>query len=314
MSRKAMSFALTVAMIIAFSLSAGATTFMRIGTASVGGGFYQIGNCIAQLGNEKLDDVNFSAVTGGSIKNCYNLQKGDVELGLVQSATLYDAANGSGVFKEKLGKLRFVTAIYSMPFHILYNKKAEISKIEDFKGKKIDFGPIGGGIEVNTACLLSAYGISTDDVKMERFNKTESSEALKVGRSQGHVWGTTVPNAMVTDMIRSGKVGLLTMSPEKVSEAVKKYPFYSPAIIPGGVYAGYDDDMITIASTGVLVARDDIPDEVIYSLLKTMYDNSDLLGKRLSYFRHFGLKAALNGLCLPIHPGATKFYKEEGLM
>lgn len=117
-----------------------AEVFVRIGTSSVGGGFYLIGNTIAQLGTQKLKDVNFTAVTGGSIKNCINLGNKEIELGMVQSSTVNDAWNGTGSFKHQIKTLRYVTAIYPMPAHILVNLSANIKSIADFKNKKVDYG------------------------------------------------------------------------------------------------------------------------------------------------------------------------------
>ena len=289
-------------------------TFVRIGTSSVGGGFYQIGNTIAQLGNRQVKDMNFTAVTGGSAKNCFNLAKEDIELGIVQSATLQDAWKGEGPFDGKpLKDLRFVTAIYPMPFHILVNRKAAIEKIGDFKGKRVDLGPIGGGIEVNAQRIFDIYGLTMEDVNIQRFGRSEVSEALKTGRSEAHIWATSIPNAMVTDMVNSDKVGLIGLENDKIKKIVDVYPAFSASFIPGGVYAGFDQDIPTVAAVGVLVTHKDMSDEVIYKITKMLYENVDFLKKRLNYFKYFSLDHALDGKCLDIHPGAKKFYQEQGL-
>ena len=310
--RNFLGFILVIA--LAGAALADSTTFVRIGTSSVGGGFYQIGNTIAQLGNRQLKDMNFTAVTGGSAKNCFNLAKKDIELGMVQSATLQEAWKGEGSFNGKpLKNLRFVTAIYPMPFHILVNKKAEIEKIMDFKGKRVDLGPIGGGIEVNARRIFDIYGLTMDDVNLQRFGRSEVSEALKTGRSEAHIWATSIPNAMITDMVNSDKVGLIGLEDDKAKEIVATYPAYSAAVIPGGTYEGFDKDIPTVAAVGVLVTHKDMSDEVIYEITKTLYENSDFLKERLNYFKNFSLDHALDGMCLDIHPGAKKYYQEQGV-
>lgn len=304
-----------LALVLAGSALASDVTFVRIGTSSVGGGFYQIGNTIAQLGNRELKDMNFTAVTGGSVKNCFNLGKQEIEIGIVQSATLQDAWQGNGTFDGKAVKdLRFITAIYPMPFHILVNEKADIKTVSDFKGKRVDFGPVGGGIEVNTKRLFDIYGLSMDDVNVQRFGRSEVAEALKVGRSEAHVWATSTPNAMITDMVNSGKVGLIGLDAAKIKEIVDKYPAYSPAVVPAGSYKGVDQDVPTVAAVGVLVTHADMSEEAIYKITKMLYDNSDFLKGRLNYFKTFSLEHALDGMSLDLHPGAKKFYQEQGLL
>lgn len=306
---------IALVVVLAGTALAGDTTFIRIGTSSVGGGFYQIGNTIAQLGNREMKDMNFTAVTGGSVKNCFNLGKKEIEIGIVQSATLQDAWQGQGTFEGKPVKdLRFITAIYPMPFHILVNLKAEITGVSDFAGKRVDFGPVGGGIEVNTKRLFDIYGIAMDDVSVQRFGRSEVSEALKVGRSEAHVWATSTPNAMITDMISSGKVGLIGLESDKITEIVAKYPAYSAAVIPGGSYAGFEEDIPTVAAVGALVTNKDMSEETVYQITKMLYENVDFLKERLSYFKYFSLEHALDGMSLDLHPGAAKFYREQGLL
>ncbi len=311
-------FMLLVVFLMVFVFAVGAfadETFIRIGTSSVGGGFYQIGNTIAQLGNRELDNFNFTAVTGGSKKNSLNLAKKEIELGLVQSATLMDAWNGTGSFDGKAVKeLRFVTAIYPMPFHILVNNKAKIKSIGDVKGKRFDFGPVGGGIEVNANRVLGMYKMSDKDVNVQRFGRSEVSEALKTGRSEAHIWATSIPNAMVTDMVGSGKVGLIGLEEDKIKAIVAQYPAYAAAVIPGGVYKGYENDLSVVAAVGTLLTYADMDEEVVYRITKMLYEHSDFLKERLNYFKHFNMDNALDGMVCPLHPGAKKFYVEKGLI
>ncbi len=288
--------------------------FVRIGTSSVGGGFYLIGNTIAQLGTEMEKSINFTAVTGGSIKNCINLGAKEVELGMVQSSTVNDAWNGTGSFKEPIKTLRYVTAIYPMPAHILVNLDAGIKSIGDFKGKRVDYGSVGQGIEVNVREMMSVYGLKDEDVRIERYGRAEVADALKVGDTQAHIWTTNAPNAQVTDMIRSEKVGLIGIEPEKIEEIVAKFPHYAPVVIPGGVYAGYDKDIPVVGAVGSLLTYEDMPEEVIYKITKMLHENTAFLRERLNYFENFNLEFALSGMSVPLHPGAKKYYVEAGLI
>ncbi len=308
--------ALAVALVLVMAAPVfAADVFVRIGTSTVGGGFYLIGNTIAQLGTAKMKEINFTAVTGGSVKNCINLGAKEIELGMVQSSTVNDAWNGTGSFKGKpIKSLRYITAIYPMPAHILVNKGAEIKSIADFKGKRVDFGSVGQGIEVNTREFMSIYGLADADVKVERFGRSEVAEMLKTGRTQAHIWTTNAPNAMVTDMIHSGNVGLLAIEPDKIQEIVKKFPHYAPAVIPAGTYPGYDKDIQVVAAVGSLLTYEDMSEDVVYKITKMLHENVPFLRERLNYFSNFELKTALDGMTVPLHPGAKKYYVEKGLM
>jgi TRAP transporter TAXI family solute receptor len=289
-------------------------TFVRIGTSTVGGGFYLIGNTIAQLGTQMLKEINFTAITGGSVKNCLNLGTKDIELGMVQSSTVNEAWTGTGSFKEPVKTLRYVTAIYFMPAHILVNRDAGIRSIADFKGKRVDYGSVGAGIEINAREILSVYGISDADVQIERFGRSEVEEALKMGDSQAHIWTTNAPNAQVSEMVRSGKVGLIGVEADKIKELVAKFPHYAASVIPGGIYESYDGDIPIIAAVGSLLTYEDMPEDVIYKITKMLHENNAALAARLNYFAGFNLEMALAGMAVPLHEGAKKYYVERGLI
>lgn len=289
-------------------------TFVRIGTSTVGGGFYLIGNTIAQLGTQELKEINFTAVTGGSIKNCINLGTKEIELGMAQSSTVNEAWNGLNSFKTPIKTLRYVTAIYFMPAHILVNKDAGVKSVADFKGKRVDFGSVGQGIEINTREIMSVYGLTEADVRVERFGRNEVEEALKVGDTQAHIWTTNAPNAQVAEMIRSGKVELLGLEDDKIKELAEKFPHYTPAVIPGGLYTGYDKDIPVVAAVGSLLTYEDMPEDTIYKITKMLHENNKFLADRLNYFNGFNLDMALAGMAVPLHPGAKKYYVEKGLI
>lgn len=298
------------------SQASAAGEFVRISTSTVGGGFYLIGNTLAQLGQAKMKDVNFTAVTGGSIKNMMNLEKGEVELGLTQSSTLAMGIAGTGTFKTPLKKLRYVTAIYPMPAHILIGMDAGIKSVADFKGKRIDYGSVGQGIETNVRELMSVYGLTDKDVRIERFGRSEFEEAFKTGRSQGTLWTTTTPNAQISDLIRTGTCTLLSMEPGKLDELMKRYPHYIRTTIPKGTYEGLNHDVLGFGAVGSLLTHEGVSADLIYNITKMFYENTGFLKERLgTYFSTFGPDFALQGMgATELHPGAARYYKEIGIL
>ncbi|GHS95817.1 C4-dicarboxylate ABC transporter substrate-binding protein [Synergistales bacterium] len=315
-SFKVCVFVVAAALVLSFTgaVSAADDVFVRIGTSTVGGGFYLIGNTIAQLGTQAMKDINFTAITGGSIKNCINLGNKEIELGMVQSSTVNDAwKGGNESFKEPVKTLRYVTAIYFMPAHILVNKAANIKSVADFKGKRVDYGSVGAGIEINAREIMSVYGLTDADVNIQRYGRAEVEEALTVGDSQAHIWTTNAPNAQVSEMVRGGKVGLIGIEPDKIKEITAKFPHYAASVIEKEVY-GLDSDIPIIAAVGSLLTYEDMPDDVIYKITKMLHENNKFLAERLNYFAGFKLEMALAGMAVPLHPGAKKYYVEQGLI
>lgn len=308
------SIAVVGIIITLLSTPALATDFARIGTSSVGGGFYLIGNTIAQVGNAINNGINYSAITGGSTKNLNDLAKGEIEFGMCQSATIDQAIKGVEPFKAPLKSLRFVAAIYPMPCHVLVSSKSGINSVAEFKGKRIDYGPIGAGIETYTRIILNAYDIKDSDVTINRYGKTESTEGLKTGEVDASFWTTTAPNAQVTDMI-SGGVRLLSIDEDKRQQIIKENPYFALASIPAGTYDNQTADLNTIAPIGVLMSDEKVSEEIVYKTTKALFENSKQLKERLpNYFATFNPERALDGCILDIHSGALKYYKEVGIM
>ena len=317
---KGISMLLAAALILCLSFGTvpamAKTIHVTVGTASVGGMNYPLGIAMATLWNSNIKDVKAVAIaTGGSVNNIDMLRTQDIEVAVCRAVEANRAFNGIEKYKEKMPWIRSLTGgVMFDAKQVAALKSSGIKTIADFKGKKIDFGSVGQGIEVNTRELMSVYGLKDEDVTIERFGRSEVAESLKVGDSQAHIWTTNAPNAQVTDMVRSGKVGLIGISPENIEKITKDFPHYAPAVIPGGVYEGFPNDIPVVAAVGSLLTYEDMPDEVIYKITKMLYENKDFLRERLNYFNDFKLENALAGMAVPLHPGAKKYYIEAGLL
>jgi TRAP transporter TAXI family solute receptor len=290
--------------------------FLRIASASMGGNFFPLGSALAQMINEKIDGLNASAqATGGSAENCTFIGQNEVELALVQSAPLREAYEGIRGFDGRPVKnMRGITAIYFNEFHVMVRNDRGIEKIEDLKGKKIAVGPIGGGIEVNSNLLLSAYGITPEDYTPVYGTRNEAVEGLKTGEVDCHIYETGVGSAQVTDAMLSGKVKILPLSDDRIEALTKDNPEFGRSVIPAGTYKGQDQDIPTIAGSSLFVAREDLPEEMVYQITKTLFENLDYLKSFHNYFAQTKPETATVGMATPLHPGAEKYLKEVGTL
>ncbi len=314
--RKRFWVLLVAILVLVIPTIATAKTFVRIGTASMGGGFYSTGIALAQVLNSKLDYIQANAqATGGSATNCNLLAKKEIEFGLAQTPVVVEAYNGTGKFKGRPVKnLRLVTAVYFTRFHIIVNKNSGINSVKDFKGKRIDFGPVGGGIERNTLILLKAYGLTQKDVKAEHLGRSEVAQALKSGRIDATVWATSVPNSHITDMLLSGKCKLIPIEKDKIEVILKEHPELVKSIIPANSYPNQKENIPTVSAIALLLTHKDVPEKLGYGVKKTIFTSLPELRERFKYWKETSLDTALIWKNIPIHPGALKFYKEAGLI
>jgi uncharacterized protein len=288
--------------------------FLRIGTASMGGNFFPLGSAISTIISDHVNGyVGSAQATGGSAENANFLGTKEVELALVQSGTLREATTGTGSFDgRKIENMRGLTSIYFNEFHILVRKDADINSIEDIKGKKVAVGPAASGIEINTNQLLKQYGITPDDYNAVHGTRQEATDGLQTGQVDVHIYGTGVGSAQVSELLRTGEIKLLPMSQDAIDKMIEEYPDFGAAVIPAGTYENQEEDIPTVAGSSVLVAHDEVDEEVVYNVMKQLYENKEDLISAHQYFKQMNTETATNGMVVELHPGAEKYLKEVG--
>ncbi|MBN2286310.1 MAG: TAXI family TRAP transporter solute-binding subunit [Tissierellales bacterium] len=290
--------------------------FLRIGSASMGGNFFPLASALAQMINEKIENVNASAqATGGSAENCNFIGQGEVELALVQSATLREAYEGFGGFEGRpIENMRGITAIYFNEFHILVRNDAGINTVEDLRGKKIAVGPIGGGIEVNTNQILAAHGISPEDYTAVYGTRAEATEGLKTGGVDCHIYATGIGSAQIAELMLTDKIKLLPITSDKIELLTKDNPEFGASVIPAATYKNQDEELSTIAGSSLFIASSELSEDTVYEITKAIFEDLEYLQTFHNYFTQTRPETARSGMAVPLHPGAEKYFKEVGIL
>lgn len=291
---------------------------INIATATTGGVYYPLGNAMAQLFNQKVANIKASAqATAGTPQNILLMQKKEAEIAFAQNGVAYYAYNGQEMFKDKPVKsIRSITHLYPNVMHIVVNANSNITSVKQFEGKKFVPGAVGSATEVNSKEILSLYGLDYKEkknVKADYLGYTEAAEALKDGHVDGILIAGGLPTAAVLDAASSVKIRILSLEPDMIQKLTKEMPWYYEFVIPKGTYIGQTEDIRTVAVANILICRDDLNDDLVYNLTKALYDNQKDLVAAHSAAKDMTFDRALNGLTVPLHPGAEKYYKEKGL-
>jgi len=291
---------------------------VSLATATSKGVFYQNGIAIGYLSEKGLIPgiKVYPQASGGSSDNVNLLENKQVDFAMVHNSTGVPAYLGTGPFKGNPRKsLRVVSAIWRSVLHFPVRKDAKIQSIADYRGKKVQIGPIGSGIEKFTLQPLSVYGIGPEDVKAVRLSVAECIQQIKNGQIDAFVHGSIVPDANISELMLTGRVKLISMEPKKVKELMSEYPMYAPASIPPNVYHDQDYRVDTAASFALLMTYADQDEEVVYAITKAIHENHDFLVSLHSSFKDTTLENALLGMGpIPLHLGAEKYYKEIGIL
>lgn len=295
--------------------------FISIGTGGVTGVYYAAGGAICRLVNKDRAEHGLRCSvesTGGSVFNVNTIKAGELDLGVVQSDVGYNAYNGEGQFKESgaYGKLRSVFSLHPEPFTVVTRKEANIKSFEDLKGKRFNVGNPGSGTRASMEQLLEARG---DDLGFfslaSELKPDEHGSALCDGKIDGFFYGVGHPSANIQDPTTTCGAKIAPLTGEAVDGLVEKYPYYAKVAIPGGLYNNNDEDIPTYGVLATFVSSEDVPDEMVYQVVKAVFDNFDDFKKLHPAFAHLDKKDMVaDGLSAPLHPGAEKYFKENGLM
>jgi len=293
--------------------------FITIGTGGVTGVYYAVGGAICRLVNKdrKTHGIRCSVEsTGGSIFNVNAIKSGEQEFGMTQSDWQYHAIKGTSSFKDAgpYGDLRAVFSVHPEPFTVVARKEAGVTKFEDLKGKRVNIGNPGSGTLASMKELLGALGWTEKDFSLAaQLKADEHGPALCDNKIDAFFYGVGHPSANIQDPITSCGAKLVTLTGPAVDKLVGANPFYAKVNIPGGIYPGHKEPTTTYGVMATMVSSAKVPDEVVYTVTKAVFENFDEFKKLHPAFSALEPANMIkDGNSAPLHPGAAKYYKEKG--
>jgi uncharacterized protein len=292
--------------------------FITIGTGGVTGVYYAVGGAVCRLMNKDRAKTGIRCSvesTGGSVFNVNAIKSGELDFGMTQSDVQYNAVKGLQQFKDKIDpELRAVYAVHPEPFTVLVRKEANIGKFEDLKGKRFNVGNPGSGTRASMEQLLEELKWTTKDFALAAELKAdEQGPALCDNKIDGFYYGVGHPSAAIQDPTTTCGAKLVALTGAAIDALLQKFPYYSAATIPGGMYANNPLPTATYGVMATLVVSAKQSDEVVYNLVKSTFDNFDEFKKLHPAFANLDPQQMLKaGLSAPLHPGAAKYYKEKG--
>ncbi len=290
--------------------------FFRIGTGGTGGTYYPVGGLIANA--ITTDALNASAVaTNGSVANVNGIVGGAMESGFTQADVASWAYTATGIYegKPKVEELRAIANLYPESVHIVVKKGAGIKTIADLKGKRISLDEPGSGTLVNAKALLGAYGITEKDIKPEYLKQQQSADKFKDGTLDAYFQTTGFPQGTLTELASTNGFELLAIDGAEAAKLREQFKFFAVDEIPAGTYK--DVAGVKTLSVGAQwVTSSKMDAELVYQVTKGLWsdktraalDDGHAKGKAIQK------STALQGLGIPLHPGAERFYKEAGLL
>ncbi len=318
---------LSIALLVGFVLvmgaapAAAATKFVTIGTGGVTGVYYPTGGSICRLVNKgrKVHGIRCSVEsTGGSVYNLNTIRAGELDMGVAQSDWQYHAYHGTSKFKDKGANkdLRAVFSVHPEPFTVVARKDSGIKTFADLKGKRVNIGNPGSGQRGTMEVVMKALGWTKATFKLaSELKSAEQAKALCDNKIDAMVFTVGHPSGSIKEPTTSCDSVIVEVAGPAIDKLVNENDYYRTATIPGGMYRGNPNDIKTFGVGATFVSSTNVPENVIYNVVKAVFENFDQFKKLHPAFRVLKKEEMIkDGLSAPLHDGAAKYYKEAGLM
>ena len=290
--------------------------FITIGTGGQTGVYYVVGQSVCRMVN-RLEDSSIKCnapSTGGSVANINGIKSGELDMGVVQSDVGYRAYNGEGNFEQPFSDMRSVFTMHGEPLTLLARADSGIEELDDLKGKRVNIGNPGSGQRATMEVLMEAKGWTNDVYALaSELTAAEQASALADNNIDAMVYVVGHPNGSIQEATTTVDANLIPLTGPEVDTLVEKYPYYTKSVIPGGLYAGNEEDVETFGVAATFVTDADTDADVVYQTVKSVFENFDRFKRLHPAFAKLEPSEMISkGLSAPLHEGAARYYKERG--
>lgn len=305
--------------------------FFRIGTGGVTGTYYPIGGLIADIisnppGSRPCERGGSCGVPGlvgiaqssnGSVANVEAIESGALESGFVQSDIAHWAFTGTGIFEGegRVENLRAIANLYPESIHIVAHDGSGINSVRDLAGKRVSLDEPGSGTLVDARIILEAFGLSEDDLTPYYHKPSRAMAMMDEGELDAFLIVAGYPTGSVLDFCAASGCDLVPIEGPEVDALLEQYPFFAKDTIPEGTYPGVGRTETLSVGAQWLVGAE-VDEELVYGITKALWHENarQLLDNGHAKGQAITLATALDGVAIPLHPGAERYYREVGLI
>jgi len=300
----------------------GGESGLVIGTGVVTGLYFPVGGAICRQLNQGRDIHGLRCsveATEGSVANINALRGGELDLAMVQSDWQSMAFGGAGSFKAvgAFEELRALFSVHSEAFNVLVRRDSKLRQFADLKGKRINAGAAGSGQRAMFEDVMAAHGMTPKDfAQVSDLRFTEQAKALCDRKIDAAVVVLAHPNGAIRDMAETCELALVEIAGAPLERLLADRAYYAPLVLSGGLYARLPaEDTRSFGLKATLVASARLGDEVVYQIVRAVFDNFDEFRAAHPAFAPLDPRAmAGEGNSAPLHPGAERYFREKDLL
>ena len=288
---------------------------IRMATGGSTGTYYAFGSALSQILSEKTKIPITVQSTGASKANIQLIDAGEVEIAIVKNDVMDYAWKGVDLFNgEKIDSFLSMAALYAEVCQIVANPASGISSIADLRGKNVSVGDAGSGTEFNARQILEVYGITFNDIGKQNLGFGASAEALRDNKIDAFFCVAGAPTPAIIDLATSKDIVILEVDDAHAAQLIRNYPFYTQFPVPDGSYRGQTAEVKTVAVKATLIVSKDLSEDTVYQLTKALFENKAEIEAAHVKGQELSITYAIEGISIPFHPGARRYFREIGAL
>ena len=310
MMKKIIAIVLTLA--LALSLASCGAAKMTMGTGGTAGTYYAYGSILGTTIKDNTGIGVTAVSTEGSKANIQGIDAGIYQLATVQSDVLAYAWAGTNSFAEegKVVSFRVVAGLYAEAVQLVTMDKS-IKSVADLKGKSVSIGAPASGVYFNAMDVLTAAGLTLEDINPQYQSFADSTEALKDGKIAAAFIVAGAPTPAISELCQTNDAWLVPIDGDVAAKLKQDCPYYTTYNVPAGTYKGQEADVETITVKATLICDASASEEDVYNITAAIFDNKDTIPHAKS--AELSIENATTGMDAPFHKGAAKYFAEKGV-
>jgi TRAP transporter TAXI family solute receptor len=281
-----------------------------IGTGSQSGTYYPFGGTLAKIWSENIPDFNMRAeVTAASVENIIKVSTDKQLVGIAMGNVVQKANKGEKPFPRQM-PANVLFALYPNVVQFIVPADSDIQSVSQLKGKKVSLGAPGSGTRVSAQTILNALNIAEDDITAQSLNYTATTSAIANGQIDAGVIVGSLGVGAITELALTRNIRILSFSDEEFAQIAASTPAYQKLEAPAESYKNVPA-FNAPAVWNVLVANQNMSDEMAYNLTKIAFDNIDKVRQAVGVARFTTVENMDKLAGVPLHPGAQKYFDEH---
>jgi len=283
---------------------------IQIATGGTSGTYYPLGGEMAEIISSNTDVEATAISSNASAENVMSIENGDLDVAFVQTDVVAHAVEGINAFDEPVENVQAMGSLYPETVQIVTTAGSGIESVEDLAGKTVSVGAPGSGTFINAEQILEVHDMTIDDIDAQNLDFGESTGGIQDGNIDAAFITSGTPTGAVEGLAASVDVAIVPIAQDKIDELTEAYPYYAADTIEEGTYS-LSEDVETVAVLAALAVNSSLSEDLVYEMTKAIYENAEGMAHDKASF--ITTDTALDGIDIEVHPGAQRYFDEEGI-